>query len=135
MANEEIPTEDEEQSEEDKTKFLFIMKKSPYGSTYPQEGLEVILIMAAYDQIINVLFTDDGVYCLKKGQDTTGLKVKEFSSTFKVLPSYGVENLFVDKQSMEERGLKESDFLTKVTIVDSDEMREFIREQDVVLPF
>jgi tRNA 2-thiouridine synthesizing protein C len=126
---------EEEQSEEDKTKFLFIMKKSPHGSTYPQEGLEVILIMAAYDQIINVLFTDDGVFCLKKGQSTAGIKVKDFSATFKVLESYGIEHMYVDKESLEARGLKESDLLTNVELVGSEQMREFIREQDVILPF
>jgi tRNA 2-thiouridine synthesizing protein C len=131
---EEIKT-DEEQAEEDKTKFLFIMKKSPHGSTYPQEGLEVILIMAAYDQIINVLFTDDGVFCLKKGQDTAGIMVKNFSATFKALESYGVEHLYVDRQSLKDRGLTEADLLTPVELVDEDEMREFIREQDVILPF
>ncbi|MBI3793451.1 MAG: sulfurtransferase complex subunit TusC [Nitrospinae bacterium] len=132
MVEENIP---DEQSEEDKTKFLFIMKKSPHGSTYPQEGLEVILIMAAYDQTINVLFTDDGVFCLKKGQDTKGIKVKDFSATFKVLEQYGIEHMYVDRQSLEDRGLKESDLLTGVELVDSEEMREFIREQDVILPF
>jgi tRNA 2-thiouridine synthesizing protein C len=125
----------EEASEEVKKKFLFLMRKAPYGTIYPQGGLEVILIMAAYDQIISVLFADDGVFCLKKGQQTSGLHVKEFSATFKVLESYGVEHLYVDKTSLEERGLKEGDLLTGVEVVSAEQMSDFMAGQDVILPF
>ncbi|MBI3581703.1 MAG: sulfurtransferase complex subunit TusC [Nitrospinae bacterium] len=133
MAGEDL--NEEERSEEDKKKFLFLMRKAPYGSIYPQGGLEVILIMAAYDQTISVLFADDGVFCLKKGQETAGIHVKDFSSAFKVLESYGVEHLYVDKTSLEERGMKPEDLLTGVEVVSSDEMSGFLSGQDVILPF
>jgi tRNA 2-thiouridine synthesizing protein C len=126
---------EEERSEEKKKKFLFLMRKAPHGSIYPQEGLEVILIMAAYDQTISVFFVDDGVFCLKKGQETSGIRVKDFSATFKVLGSYGVEHLYVDKTSIEERGLKEDDLLTGVEVVSSEQASDFMAGQDVILPF
>ena len=129
---EELP---EQQSEEEKTKFLFLMRKAPHGSIYPQGGLEVMLIMAAYDQIISVLFVDDGVFCLKKGQETSGIHVKDYSKTFKVLESYGVEHLYVDKTSLEERGLKEEDLLTGVELLPSEELSDVLARQDVILPF
>ena len=126
---------DEEQSYEDKTKFLFMMKRAPHGTIYPHEGLEVILIMAAYDQIINVVFTDDGVYCLKKGMNTAGIGVKDYSPTFKVLEPYGIEHLYVDREALEERGLAEADLIAGVEVVDKEEIANVIREQDVILPF
>lgn len=133
MADEEIL--DEEGGEGERTKFLFIFKRAPHGSIYPYEGLEVILVMAAYDQAITALFTDDGVYCLKKGQDVSGVGVKEYSKTFKVLEPYGVEHLYVDAEALASRGLTEGDLITGVEVVDKEEITRVIREQKVILPF
>ncbi len=125
----------EEQEDQVKKKFLFVMRKPPHGSIYPYEGLEVILIVAAYDQILNALFIDDGVLVLKKGQDTRGIGVKEFSATFRVLADYGVENLWVEKESLEARGLKEEDLITDVNVINKDEIKNIFQQQDIILPF
>ena len=127
--------EGHEEEQEIQKKFLFVMKKAPHGSIYPYEGLEVILIVAAYDQILNTLFIDDGVLALKKGQETAGIGVKEFSKTYRVLEDYGVENLWVDKDSLEARGLTADDLITDVTVVDTDKIKSILKEQDVILPF
>ncbi|GMT42882.1 MAG: sulfurtransferase TusC [bacterium] len=121
--------------EEKPAKFLFLMKKAPHGSIYPYEGLEVILIMAAYDQLINVAFVEDGVLSLVKGQDTSAIGVKDFSNTLRILEDYGVEHLYVDKESLEARGLKEEDLITPVEVVEKEKISSVMREQDVVLPF
>ncbi len=134
MADENIPG-DEDAGGEEKVKFLFIFKKAPHGTIYPYEGLEVILIMAAYEQEITAAFVDDGVYCLKKGQDTTGLGIKEFAKTFKVLEPYGVEHLYVDRASLEARGLTEEDMVAGVEVVEAEEIAAVISVQKVVLPF
>ncbi len=134
MAECEIRGE-EETGEGEKTKFLFIFKRAPHGSIYPYEGLEVILIMAAYEQEITAAFVDDGVYCLKKGQDTTGIGIKEFAKTFKVLEPYGVEHLYVDRASLEARGLTEDDLVTGVEVVEAEEIANVISAQKVILPF
>ncbi len=133
MADDEI--RDEEGNGGEKTKFLFIFKRPPHGAIYPYEGLEVILIMAAYEQEITAAFVDDGVYCLKKGQDTAGVGIKEFAKTFKVLEPYGVEHLYVDRVSLEARGLTEDDLITGVEVVEAEEIANVISAQKVILPF
>ena len=39
-------------------------RKAPYGTIYALESLEVVLIAAAFDQDISLVFADDGVYQL-----------------------------------------------------------------------
>ena len=114
-------------------KIMHVMRKAPHGTIYTYEGLEMILIMAAYDQDISVAFIDDGVYALKKDQDTKGLEIKGFSKTFKALDGYDVENLFVDQVSLEERGLIEDDLLVDVEVLSSAEIGKIMTEQDVVV--
>ena len=52
-------------------KFLYVNRRAPYGTVYSVEGLEVALIGAAFEQDVCMAFIDDGVYQLKKGQDTS----------------------------------------------------------------
>ena len=121
------------EDEEIVKKIMHVMRKAPHGTIYTYEGLEMILIMAAYDQDISVAFIDDGVYALKKDQDTKGLEIKGFSKTFKALDGYDVENLYVDQVSMEERGLIEDDLLVDVEVLSSAEIGKIMTEQDVVV--
>ncbi|MBT3214637.1 MAG: sulfurtransferase complex subunit TusC [Deltaproteobacteria bacterium] len=114
-------------------KIMHVMRAAPHGTIYTYEGLEMILIMAAYDQDISVAFIDDGVYALKKGQNTEGIEMKGFAKTFGALDGYDVEKLYVDQISLEERGLTEDDLVVDVEILSSAEIGKLMTEQDVVV--
>lgn len=119
-------------------KFLYVNRKAPYGSIYALESLEVVLIGAAFEQDVSLAFIDDGVYQLKNNQKTSvsdGIGVKDFSKTYRALEGYDVEKLYVDKKSMEERGLTTDDLLVDVEVFDDTQMAELMEQQDVVLSF
>jgi tRNA 2-thiouridine synthesizing protein C len=92
-----------------------------------------VLIAAAFDQDVSVVFLDDGVYQLKKGQDTKEIGMKNFSPTFRALDDYDVEKLYVEKESLEARGLTAEDLVVPVEVVGSEDLREIMAQQDVVL--
>ena len=114
-------------------RFLFVNRKAPYGTVYALEALETVLISAAFDQDVSVVFADDGVFQLKKGQDTAGINMKNFSPTFRALDGYDVEKLYVEKESLEARGLTEDDLVVDVEVLSSAELSEIMAAQDVVI--
>lgn len=116
-------------------KFLYINRKAPYGTIYALESLEVVLIAAAFDQDVSLAFLDDGVYQVIKGQHTKTIDVKNFSPTYRALEGYDIEKLYVEKESMEARGLKEEDFIVPVKVINAQEMADLMQSQDVVLSF
>jgi tRNA 2-thiouridine synthesizing protein C len=130
-------------------KFLYINRKSPYGTIYALESLEVVLIGAAFEQDVALAFIDDGVYQLTAGQDTTGAGMKNFSKTYKALGDFEIKLLYVERESLEERGLtlenlqaitwedENEDYAEKPSIhlVSRSEMAGIIAGQDVVLSF
>lgn len=116
-------------------KFMFVNRKPPYGTIYALEALEVVLISAAFDQDVSLVFMDDGVYQLKKGQQTKGIETKNFSPAYRALEGYDIEKLYIDRESMEARGLAEADLLVDVTVLSRAEMGELMDQQDVVLSF
>jgi tRNA 2-thiouridine synthesizing protein C len=84
---------------------------------------------------VSLAFLDDGVYQIAKGQHTKGIDVKNFSPTYRALEGYDIEKLYVEKESMEARGLTEADLLVEVKVVSAAEMTELMASQDVVLSF
>lgn len=100
--------------------FLYLNRRAPYGTIYAWESLEVVLIGAAFDQDVSLAFLDDGVYQLVKGQSTTGIGMKNFSATYAALGDYEVKKIYVESESLEERGLTLDD-LQHLTWEDEDE--------------
>lgn len=122
-----------EETEEIVKKFMHVMRHAPHGSIYTYEGLEMILVMAAFEQDITVVFIDDGVYSLVKNQDTEAIGIKGFANTYRALDGYDVEKLYVDQTSMEERGLTPADFVVDVEVKTSAEIGKLMTEQEVMV--
>lgn len=130
-------------------KFLYVNRKAPYGTIYAWESLEVVLIGAAFDQDVMMAFVDDGVYQIVKGTDTAGIEMKNFSPTYSALGDYDVKKIYVEKESLEKRGLTIDDLLDlkwededddwaerdSIHIVSSAEMADIMNDAEVVLSF
>lgn len=130
-------------------KFMYINRKAPYGSIYALESLEVVLIGAAFEQDVSLAFIGDGVYQLTKNQNTDGIGMKNFSPTYSALGDYDVNKIYVEKESLEERGLtlddlqhlvwedEDDDWAEKdsIRLVSRAELADVLDEQDVTLSF
>ncbi len=130
-------------------KFMYVNRRAPYGTIYAWESLEVVLIGAAFEQDVSLAFIDDGVYQLTKGQDTSGIEMKNFSPTYSALGDYEVNKIYVEKESLEERGLtlddlqhlvwedEDDDWAEKdsIRLVSRAEMADVLAEQDVLFNF
>lgn len=116
-------------------KFMFVNRKAPYGTIYALESLEVVLISATFDQDVSLVFIDDGVYELAKGQQTKGIGIKNFSPSYRALDGYDVEKLYVDEASLSARGLTEKDLLVPVEVLNAEQMGQLMQQQDVILSF
>ena len=133
----------------DTKKFLFINRRAPYGTIYAWESLEVVLISAAFEQDVSLAFMDDGVYQLVKGQDTGGIGMKNFSPTYAALGDYEITKIYVEKESLEERGLtlddlqhlvwedEDEDWTEKdsIRLVSRAELGDVMAGQDVLFNF
>jgi tRNA 2-thiouridine synthesizing protein C len=116
-------------------KFMFVNRKAPYGTIYALESLEVVLITATFDQDVSLVFMDDGVYELAKGQQTKGIGIKNFSPSYRALEGYDIEKLYVEEEALAARGLSEDDLLVDVTVMPRAELGKLMDEMDVVLSF
>ena len=86
---------------------MVTVRRAPHGSIYVQEAIDVMFIFATYDMNLSVVFIDDGVLALQAGQDTRGLAIKGFMATLGALVDWGVDKVYVDRQSLKDRNIPE----------------------------
>ena len=130
-------------------KFMFMNRKAPYGTIYALESLEVVLISAAFDQDVSLAFLDDGVFQIVKDTKTDGIGMKNFSPVYNALGDYDINKLYVEQESLDERGLTADDLMDikyededddwaekpSINIVSREEMADLMDQQDVLLSF
>ncbi len=130
-------------------KFMYVNRRAPHGSIYALEGLEVVLIGAAFDQECSMAFIGDGVFQLLRGQDASACGMKNFAPAFRALGDYDVTRLYVERESLAERGLCEDDLMPltyededddyaekpSIRVVDRAELARVMDQQDVLLNF
>lgn len=109
------------------------MRTSPHNGVQLQEKLDVILTATAFDQPVALLFLDDGVFQLKKGQKAEKNGLKETASIFNALEIYDVHDLYVELESLQERGLKPADLSLTVDVFYRKDMSELMKNYDLVV--
>lgn len=116
-------------------KVAILMRKAPYGSVYTAEGLRSIMGIGVFELDISVIFVDDGVYALVKGQNPAALDMKPLGDSFPMLSEFGVTRFYVHEPSLRERGLTPADLVMEVELLDDEGVARALRESGVILPF
>lgn len=109
------------------------MQTAPHSGIHLQEKLDVILITAAFDQKVSLLFLDDGVFQLKKGQQAEKQGLKNTASIFNALEIYDVNEIYMEVESLKERGLKSSDLSLSVDMFYRKDINQLIQNYDIII--
>jgi tRNA 2-thiouridine synthesizing protein C len=116
-------------------KVAMLMRKAPYGSVYPAEGFRAMMGVAVFELDLCVIFLDDGVNSLVKGQDPSALDMKPLGEGFPTLPDVGIKEFYVHDRSLAERGLAPEDLVLPAQVVGGPQIEEILAGCTAVLPF
>ncbi len=94
--------------------FLFVLNQPPYDGLSVQETLDIILTTAAFDQAVSLLLLDDAVFQIKQHQNPEQVGLKDTGAVFKALEIYDVHNIYLEVESLQERGLKTGDLMVPI---------------------
>ncbi len=122
---------------------MIVNRRAPYGTGYGMEALDAMLAASAFEQDLTAAFVDDGVYQLKREQQPSVLEFRHYTKAFAALSEFGIEQLYVEKESLLERGLSHTDLLeilredgtNTVSIVSTEALAEIFESQDAILQF
>lgn len=85
------------QSVTDKNKVLFVFESQPQEGSLAAEGIDLLLVLSAFDANIHIIFVGDGIKNLNN-KDVNPRYVKRF----KALPDFDVSNCYIVINSSEE---------------------------------
>lgn len=114
-------------------KIFFVGRKAPYGSSAAADMIEAVLIAAAFDQQVHLAFLGDGVFQLVRGQTPQAIGHKPFAQNLLDLGEYDIDHVWVERDSLAERGLGEQDLMIPATALDRDAMAAKLAEADMLM--
>ena len=113
--------------------FLFVMRRSLHDGVAIRENLDMLMTAAAFDQVVRILFLDDGVFQLKSGQRPQTLGWKPIEPLFAALEIYDVEDLWVEEESLVERGLNSASLMLPTRRIRRADIASFVAAADIVV--
>jgi tRNA 2-thiouridine synthesizing protein C len=112
---------------------LMICRKAPYGSSYAREAIDIALAASAFEVKVAMLFTDDGVLQLLKGQNTANTGSKNVEAVLSSLPLYEVAPILVNEDALAQRNLSVSDLNMAVELCRAKDVSALCAQYDRVL--
>ena len=112
--------------------YLFVLRKPAHSGAYLQEMLDIILTTAAFDQSVSILWLDDAVFQLKNNQHPEIMGMKDTAAMFQSLSIYDVTDLYIETESLQERGLALNALSLPVQALHRQEIGAFMQGFDVV---
>jgi tRNA 2-thiouridine synthesizing protein C len=110
-----------------------VLRHPPFEGSGIRESLDLLMTVAAFDQSVQVLFLDDGVFLLKSGQCPDNPAVKSTSPWFAALAVYDIDELWVERESLDDRGLNQANLMLPVRTLGRAELAELIAAADIVV--
>lgn len=107
---------------------VILLRQPPHGTLYPVEGLRMSVAVSGDFEPITVAI-NDGVYTFLKDVDKT-----MYSMHINFLKDIDLE-IYVDKKSLDERGLTKDDLIDSVEIKEHGEILKIIENSTVTIPF
>ncbi len=107
---------------------VILLRQPPHGTLYPVEGLRMsVAVSADFDPI--TIAINDGVYTFIKDTDK-----KMYSMHIDFLKNIDLD-IYVDKKSLDERGLTKEDLIEQVEVKEHGEILKIIENSTVTIPF
>ena len=119
----------------EKKKLLRVCRRAPDGDKLARASLDVALTAAAFEQDVQLLFMDDGVWQLLPDQDAGQIDSKSQLKSLQSMPLYDIDRFHVDASSLRDRQLAPQQLDGNTVLLESQELAEFIDGFDQVLSF
>ena len=117
------------------TRILLVIKSPPYGSGRAAESFRMATAMIAMDVLPQILFIDDGVYCLLRNQKPEAAGLVPSGERLKTLAD--LVGLYAVSDSLNQRNLRSSDLDENYNAktISLDETAKMISQNETVITF
>jgi len=116
-------------------KILLVIKSPPYGSLMTVEGLRIATALIAMDILPQLVFIDDGIYCLVKNLKPEDAGLVSFYDRLRTLAD--LVGLYVAKDSFAKRNLRIEDLdeTYGAKVISLTEVAKLVAENEIAIAF
>ena len=112
-------------------KLLVILRKSPYGTVDAAEAVRHAGAASGFDYKSMLYLIDSGVYSAKKNQDAGKTGFTGLGESLELLSDE--MEIYVDKDSLNEYGLKEDNLIDGIKIDNGDVLKQELKDSQTVM--
>lgn len=105
---------------------LLISGHAPWTGLAARETLDIALAGGAFDLPVSMLWRGEGVYQLLDNQQPGKLQQKNLQAQLSSLPLFGIEQLYVCSESLQQRNLPSEQLVLEVKLVNKSEIRQLL---------
>ena len=113
---------------------LFLMRQPPYQGRTAREGLDALLTWATFELKPTLLFLDAGVLQLLPYTDDPASQ-KQIAKMLSALPIYGVEQIYVERESLANYNLQAKHINLPITLLERQQLPKLMTNYDFHLSF
>jgi sulfur relay protein TusC/DsrF len=110
---------------------VILFRNAPYGTVFNAEGFRACTGLTALDVETHAVFMDDAVYTMLKDQIPEEIHMGDLSKAISPMIEFEV-NVYIIKESLEERGIKEAELIEndEIKFISKKELSKLIAEAD-----
>jgi len=109
--------------------------QAPFSSAAGKEALDAALIFGSFEQAISLFFIGDGVFQMIGDQNASSIAVKDYLKTFSALEFYDIENIYLCKESLNERNLPANFHIDNIQVLTTAEFSQHLHSHQVIYRF
>ena len=113
---------------EEEKNVVIVLRSPPHGTLYPVEGLRMTVALSGDMEPITVVM-ENGVYVFLKNTDKS-----MYQMHYDFIKDIDLD-VFVDKKSLDERGLTEQDIIEGLEVKEHNEILKIFIAAHTVIPF
>jgi len=110
---------------------LYVLQQPPYLDDRVFEAFDALLVAAAFEQRVSLLFRGAGVSQLRSNQNPQNMR--NLAKILLSLDAYEVQEIYADADAFEQFGQQLADCAVTPTLLSGAEISTLINAQDIVL--
>ncbi len=116
-------------------KTAILNTQAPFASQSARDSLDLAMTLATYEQELSLFFKGEAVLQLLKSQKSLEIGRKDFTKTFKALPLYDIEQVYLDESALKEYNLSLADLSIEPTLLNSSAFYAMLNTHSTVFTF
>jgi tRNA 2-thiouridine synthesizing protein C len=101
-----------------------VISQTALTSASFKESIDLALVCAAFDQTVNIIFIDNGVYNIVQNQSYQELNDKNHLDILKGLEFYDIYNIYAEIESLDRRNITSENIINLCQTLTSVEIKK-----------